>query len=409
MINYNLPDETNGTVPDKPQKLSEFQIKRAARIASHAERLYDILPEVCWKTEQTMAKELGISRREVRLAKDYLLTHGQIRIELDVNGRRNNPKHIIRKLNPIIPMDVDRAPSWEIDWSLFEDFAAKDFNNWPIVDQVEIYHEMGLKAIPLHFPKFKRGIVYCSCPLGRNCHSIGKHPIIQFKEIDFSYSRTLNALRAYWRDKDSRFNVGFVIDGFSVVDIDRRHGGHHSFDELQEAVGELPIGLSVTSGDGRHIYVNDFGSLNSTDEVLGLPGLQIKARGGVIVAPPSMHKWNRQYQWEITGTPEPLPKSWSIALFEGSGEAWAIRRTERRTTLPAKLDSSFVIPEGLRNDTLFKFACRERAKGADGKEILRRLERINLQNCKPPLSIFELHHIAKSAAKYPTEASKYSK
>src|SRR5262249_4556342 len=150
-----------------------------------------------------------------------------------------------------------------------------------------------------------------------------------------------------------------ITNGFSVFDIDYRHGGHYSIGELQDQVGELPVGLSVASGNGRHIYVDDGGVLASANTVFGLPGFDVKAKGGVIVAPCSTHRTGNEYRWETMGVPEPLPETWAEALQTGICTRTTFTMP-RRNTLPAQFEPGDIFSEGTRNDTLFRFACRER-------------------------------------------------
>lgn len=385
-------------------KPTDFQKTRSARIALHADQLYDFLPDTCGMTEKNMADALGLSLRELRLAKQQLVTSGRITVGLEQNGRRANPKHVIQKVIPNKPNNTHEDHHMNISWKRLSEFRVQDVNELPVIEQVELYLRIGLNAIPMHFPKFNRGSVYCSCSAGKNCPSIGKHPALQWKSLDFFDRRTASMLFAYWREIDARFNIGLITKGFGVIDVDYRNGGQYSLQQLQEEVGELPAGLSALSGNGRHIYLEDVGLLSSATNVLGLPGLDIKAKGGVIVAPCSTHVTGNEYRWETIGVPEPLPKAWALVLQEQEGTSRA--ETGRGGTLAAVLERGDVIPVGKRNDTLFRIACRERGNGAKYESILTKLQIINGNYCRPPLKHSALIHIAKSAARYPTEREK---
>ena len=58
------------------------------------------------------------------------------------------------------------------------------------------------------------------------------------------------------------------------------------------------------------------------------------------------------------------------------------------------------IPEGRRNDTLFRRACSMRAQGFDEEAILAAILNINRTQCDPPLPENEVRRIAKSASRY---------
>lgn len=62
------------------------------------------------------------------------------------------------------------------------------------------------------------------------------------------------------------------------------------------------------------------------------------------------------------------------------------------------------IPDGERNDTLFRFACAQRARGASEAKLLAALRSEN-ERCVPPLSEHELEQIARSAGSYPPGAT----
>lgn len=393
---------------------SIFRRKLSARleqkVAELAERLYDFMPPVCWMTEANLAASLNASRRRIRYAKQLLAEKGRIRIETRPNGKRANQVHTMIKVNPINQyIEVDDS-SWQIDWRLFYEMSAKDLNQMPIAELLEFYEEVGLQFIPLHYPKFKGDLVYCSCSRGRNCQSIGKHPAVAYKALNFTDKRTFKAMRDWWLNDDISYNVGFKVDGYVVLDVDFRKGGQVSLGILEEEYGELPIELSVKTGNGRHIYVQPFNAHNDV-EVMGLTGLDVRASGGIVVAPNSVHHSKNEYQWETVGEPAPLPENW-LTFFQGESNAPAQSIKQRRVgaqpevLLPIKPDSNFVIPEGRRNRTLFLYACRERGKGAGSDHIFDVLSTLNEMCCEPKLPHTELENVAASAMRYPSESEK---
>jgi hypothetical protein len=376
-----------------------------------AERLYSFIPPQCWMTEANLAAALGTTRRQIRAAKAYLEATGQVWIELRQNGKRANPIHTIVKTYPInqyIRGVRSGVSSIKLDWSSFDNFAAKDLNQMAVQDLLEFYEEIGFQTIPIHFPKFKRDLVYCSCKRGRNCPKIGKHPALAWKDLDFSDKRTYREMRGFWED-DDRYNIGFKVEGYSVIDIDYRKGGHLSLGYLEEELGEIPVGLSVATGNGRHIYVQD-ADLPTSVEAMGLSGIDVRSSGGIVVAPCSIHASGNPYQWETIGEPEFLPESWSALLRGGQKTKARVNKQKQavqpEVLLPAKLDDSYVIPEGRRNRAIFGFACRERAKGATYDHILDVISTVNETYCEPRLGDAELKDIAASANRYLSEAEK---
>ena len=85
--------------------------------------------------------------------------------------------------------------------------------------------------------------------------------------------------------------------------------------------------------------------------------------------------------------------------------SWLLDRLKPRTdrSASADYDSAEIIPEGTRNQTLFREACRLRRKGCEQILILRGISAINEDRCNPPLTASELKSIAQSAMRYEPE------
>ncbi len=126
---------------------------------------------------------------------------------------------------------------------------------------------------------------------------------------------------------------------------------------------------------------------NSVEKLLG-PGLDVRADGGYIVVPPSVHASGRQYKWlrpleELADMP-----FWLLAALQGQG-----RRPE--TTANGE-----EIKEGSRNAALTSLAGSMRRRGMNASEILAALRAINDRRCAPPLADDELAGIAESVGRY---------
>jgi hypothetical protein len=388
-----------------PKKINED-------ILELADRLYNNIPPVCWKTERNLASELGVPRRQIRYAKALLESQERVRIIPSVNGKRVNPIHTILKVNPINHNIGEHYSTWEIDWSLLNDITPYQLNKMSLREQLDFYQEVGFQIIPLHFPKFRRRKISCSCRRGKNCPSIGKHPVVAHKNLDFSDVRTYKAMRAYW-EKEPNYNVGFKVEGFMVLDVDFKNFGDYSFSYLQDEIGECPANLLVRTGNGRHIYVKPCQGIPNGVEVMGLRGLDIRSSGGIVAAPVSIHVSQNQYLWESVGEAEPLPEDWKLNLIGEQAEVRSIadylakRNTAQPSVvLPKALTPDYVIPNGQRNTTLFKFACRERGRGSEYPFIYDALTTLNETYCETPLDDSEIRRIAASASSYLTEPQK---
>jgi Virulence-associated protein E/Bifunctional DNA primase/polymerase, N-terminal len=94
-------------------------------------------------------------------------------------------------------------------------------------------------------------------------------------------------------------NIGIAtgaVSGIVVLDIDPRNGGDASLAELERVHGPLPETVSVaTGGGGRHLYfAASEGALRSGDLA---DGVEVKADGRYVIAPPSVHPGGEEYRW----------------------------------------------------------------------------------------------------------------
>lgn len=236
----------------------------------------------------------------------------------------------------------------------------------------------------------------CACGAA-DCEDSGKHPRVK---RGFKVGTTDPAVIRQWWLRWPNANIGIATgaaSGLVVLDVDPRHGGDNSIVELEAQHGDLPLDLLVrTGGAGFHVYfAHPDGRVPNRVKLGGWAGLDIRADGGYIVAPPSRHASGELYCWDTDPSAAELPPvpAWLMEMIRP-----AAQRTLPRRVQPGKATK---IVEGTRNETLFKFACRLRAKGSSDGQILAHLERLNGARCDPPLEHDEVAGIANKAASYP--------
>jgi hypothetical protein len=250
------------------------------------------------------------------------------------------------------------------------------------------YARRGWPVIPLHNPT-RRG---CSCS-NAACESPGKHPRTRtgLKEGTTDPEQ----IRLWWR-KWPEANIGVLTgpqSGICVLDVDGDEGLQALTALTME--GGLPQTLRArtgrVNGDGQchgfHLYFRlpEGVSLRSSAGQLG-KGLDLRAAGGYVVAPPSLHASGLRYEWcspevEIAGAPEFLRRTRSISAV-------------------AK-DAGVQIPRGQRNSSLTRLAGGMRRQGASRTTIESALLKENSERCDPPLPEEEVLQIAESACRYP--------
>lgn len=199
-----------------------------------------------------------------------------------------------------------------------------------------------------------------------------------------------------WWEHNPNANIGIACgkrSGIVVLDVDKEKGGYESLYDLQERYGKLPdTPVSKTGSGGEHLffsYPNHTDIRNSAGK-LG-PGLDIRANGGYVVAPPSIHPNGNRYEWVVLPSQTPLAAmpEWMIELLH---EKQAIAITEQ-------VHGGKII-NGYRNDTLTKMAGSMRRKGFDNDAIFLALKNHNQRYCEPPLEDAEVYQIAESIGRY---------
>ncbi len=156
------------------------------------------------------------------------------------------------------------------------------------------YANRGWPVFPVHYPNDGE----CSC--GKpNCKSPAKHPMTPQGLKD---ATTNVATIDVWWSRWPNANIGIVtgrVSGIVVVDVDAKSGGLETWAELQDIHGRVDTLTAVTGGGGRHFFFAAPPGLDlkSTAGVLGA-GIDTRAEGGYIVAPPSLHISGDRYEWE---------------------------------------------------------------------------------------------------------------
>lgn len=176
-----------------------------------------------------------------------------------------------------------------------------------LLDTALAYAERGWRVFPLHTPGARDGEVTCSCGKphpGELARNIGKHPRTRNGVKDATVDP--GQIRAWWGQWPTA-NIGIACGHIEGSDL---HLGVADVDDAAQAetVREwmLPQTLTVKTGRGLHLYLYSRVPFPHGER----DGVLVRAEGGYVVAPPSLHPSTLQpYSW-VNGLTDPAIVEW---------------------------------------------------------------------------------------------------
>mgnify|MGYP006278692985 CR=1 FL=1 len=200
----------------------------------------------------------------------------------------------------------------------------------------------------------------------------------------------LDTLRKWW-GQYPQANVGVatgMVSGVVVLDVDPRDGGDASLANLEAEHGPLPTTLVTRTGSGgsHYWFACPDGGLHSRKPY---QGIDFKADGGYVVAPPSIHPNGQAYRFESS--------DWTVQLPLPALPGWlleCIRNKQKRSTYHGpSTDGVYAVSTNyLENDPL------ERHKNHIRPDTLKLIEtdalwgRYNSRSERDFRVILQLHH-----------------
>jgi hypothetical protein len=126
----------------------------------------------------------------------------------------------------------------------------------------------------------------------------------------------------------------------------------------------------------------------------GFEGLDVRGEGGLAPLPDGSGRYAFANSLPTREAPPELVE-WARGRSKGfSSDTPRGQRPRHREIAPGDL-----IPEGVRNVSLFALGLDLRYGGMDPKEVLEELEAINVERCGPPLDAGEVRNIARSVCR----------
>lgn len=201
----------------------------------------------------------------------------------------------------------------------------------------------------------------------------------------------------WWR-RWPRASIGIATGaaGLVVVDVDVKNGaeGDVSWRGLVADLGDdLERTASVlTPSGGRHFYYLAGSTEVACSASRLASGIDVRAAGGYVIAPPSVGASVLAYKWLAGHGPEHLCEL---------PPALRVRLSETGASAVAGTASAGPFSSGERNHRLTSIAGSMRRDGLSEAAIEAALLEENATRCLPPLPVAEVRKIAGSVARYP--------
>ena len=223
------------------------------------------------------------------------------------------------------------------------------------------YASQGLTYFPLY------GITNgeCRCREGAACTNTGKHPRVKWKGVAPTMPKSVD-------------NVGISTDDLVVVDFDADPG--------ESVLNEFPRTFTTSTGHGFHLWYRADPSKPVKSVVGWRHKVDIRAKGGLVVAPPSRHKSGSTYSHVRGDSIQPVPR-WLLDSLPEKGEmkrrvGYEVTKVNDETHQIYRRGIGDVLIHEMenwevgRNQTLFRLGCRFYEFAADGilgSDVLRDL------------------------------------
>lgn len=233
----------------------------------------------------------------------------------------------------------------------------------------------------------------------------GKRPISKNGLNDW-FDNPEDARKLWTQHPDLNIGVvcGVPSHGLVVLDVDEddeedKHG-LDTLDEWESMRGELPRTATAITGRGGLHYLYRTDRTNIRPSANGELHVDVRADGGYIVAPPSVHPNGNVYHWDVGCAP------WEIGVQDANGNVYDFLDHVQRNggkSDDAPRTEAFQLPEvikmGERDDTLYRYGCSLRSRGERDDVIAAMVEKANRDRCEKKMPQRDIDRIVASVCK----------
>jgi hypothetical protein len=246
-----------------------------------------------------------------------------------------------------------------------------------------------------------------------------KKPYSKTKGWKDATNNPVEAIALFEKRPDALIAIATESSHLIVFDVDNHpdefdddgnpKDGLKSYAELRAEHGEFPPTWVVkTPSGGLHYY---FTTTKMFKRAVGklAPGIDLLVKGSYVVAPSETDSCKYQFasgfSWYDIDQPAPCPQWILDWLEENKNTQRQTKTSQNQAGVGQTTNAADIIPEGQRNDTLYRRACSLRAKGLSYNEILGAITVTNYEQCQPPLGDAEMVTLVESACQHaPGEA-----
>src|SRR5262245_14621740 len=209
-----------------------------------------------------------------------------------------------------------------------------------------------------------------------------------------------DTIRRLWQH-DPQFNIGVATgkpSGIFILDVDGIDA-EAELRKLEAQHGALPATVEVITARGRHVYFKmpDVPPIRNSAGKLA-PGLDIRATGGYVLAPPSIHPTGRRDGWSVDcASALAEAPAWLLQII--AAPAHGANANKGVATPPSEWRELMKgLSEGVRDCSLTKLTGYLLHRHIDPFVTLELIRSFNATRCAPPLSDKDIERIVSSVA-----------
>jgi hypothetical protein len=294
---------------------------------------------------------------------------------------------------------VTPPPSQAIDSQEVTETPFSEIENLTLRRALE-YAAAEIAVVPL----FGVSDGICDCSKGSECRTPGKHPLARCAPNGVHDATTEPQKIIKWFEANPNANLGIAMGGkhrLVGLDSDPRNGGDLSVSDLEEAHGAtwLETHTVKTGSNGNHFL---FRLPEGVEVHRGkiAPGIDVKAAGGLLVAPPSLHATGRRYE-VVNNIDIAFAPDWLIEELTRSPEATPAKVVDFQERRNSSSAGARFFSGGERNNGLRDVACGRWTHGyaEDAQDLYAQLLHVRDTRCEfvpgdPPPSDADLWSLA---------------